>query len=60
VKRLVTEGSFAVTREQLGGYFLVDAKYLDEALVSRRVFRWRAKGTVEARPVIEIPGSPSE
>jgi hypothetical protein len=58
VKRLVTEGPFAETREQLGGYFLIDAE--DLALVSRRVFRWRAKGTVEAKPVIEIPGSPSE
>ncbi len=31
-KRLVTDGPFAETREQLGGYFLVDAKDLDEAL----------------------------
>ena len=31
-KRLVTDGPFAETREQLGGYFLIDAKDLDEAL----------------------------
>ena len=31
-KRLVTDGPFAETREQLGGYFLVDAKDLDEAI----------------------------
>jgi hypothetical protein len=31
-KRLVTDGPFAETREQLGGYFLVDAKNLDEAI----------------------------
>jgi hypothetical protein len=60
VKRLVTDGPFAETREQLGGYFLIDAKDLDEALVSPRVFRWRAKGTVEVRPVIEIPGLPAD
>ena len=31
-KRLVTDGPFAETREQLGGYFLIDAKDLDEAI----------------------------
>jgi hypothetical protein len=31
-KRFVTDGPFAETREQLGGYFLVDAKHLDEAI----------------------------
>src|SRR5690348_8809126 len=31
-KRLVTDGPFAETREQLGGYYIVDAKNLDEAL----------------------------
>src|SRR3569833_4152548 len=31
-RRLVTDGPFAETREQLGGYFMVDAKDLDEAL----------------------------
>jgi hypothetical protein len=58
-KRLVTDGPFAETREQLGGYFLIDAKDLDEALgVAARVPMAR-KGTVEVRPVIEIPGLPT-
>ena len=55
-KRLVTDGPFAETREQLGGYFLIDAKSLDEAIdIAARVpgSRW---GTVEVRPIIEVPG----
>ena len=58
-KRLVTDGPFAETREQLGGYFLVDAKDLDEALaIAARIpgARW---GTVEVRPVVEITGRTS-
>ena len=59
-KRLVTDGPFAETREQLGGYFLIDAKDLDEALgVAGRIPMAR-KGTVEVRPVIEIPVLPAE
>ncbi|GJL63427.1 MAG: hypothetical protein NPIRA04_20810 [Nitrospirales bacterium] len=59
-KRLVTDGPFAETREQLGGYFLVEAKNLDEAIdVAARIPMAR-KGTVEVRPVIDIPGLPTE
>jgi hypothetical protein len=59
-KRLVTDGPFAETREQLGGYFLVDAKDLDEALsIAARIPGARA-GTVEVRPVIELTGLPQE
>jgi hypothetical protein len=57
-KRVVTDGPFAETREQLGGYFLVDAKDLDEALgIAARIPGARA-GTVEVRPVIEVAGLP--
>ena len=57
-KRLVTDGPFAETREQLGGYFLIDARDLDEAIdVAGRIPGAR-KGTVEIRPVLEIPGLP--
>ena len=58
-KRLVTDGPFAETREQLGGYFLIEAKDLDEAIgIAGRIpaGRW---GTVEIRPVMEIPGLPT-
>ena len=58
-KRLVTDGPFAETREQLGGYYLIDAKDLDEAIgIAARIpgTRW---GTVEIRPILEIPGLPT-
>jgi hypothetical protein len=57
-KRLVTDGPFAETREQLGGYFLVDAKDLDEAITIAARIPGAKKGTVEIRPVMEIPGLP--
>jgi len=58
-KRLVTDGPFAETREQLGGYFLVEAKDLDEAItIAARIPAGR-KGTVEIRPVLEISGLPT-
>ena len=58
-KRMVTDGPFAETREQLGGFFLIDAKNLDEAInIAGRIpaGRW---GTVEIRPVLEIAGLPA-
>ena len=57
-KRLVTDGPFAETREQLGGYFLIEAKDLDEAIAVASRIPMAHKGTVEVRPVIEIPGLP--
>jgi hypothetical protein len=57
-KQLVTDGPFAETREQLGGYFLVEAKNLDEAIEIAGEIPAARKGTVEIRPVVEIPGLP--
>ena len=57
-KRLVTDGPFAETREQLGGYFLIDAKNLDEAIAIAGRIPMARRGTVEVRPVMEIPGLP--
>jgi hypothetical protein len=57
-KRLVTDGPFAETREQLGGYFLIEAKNLDEAIAVAAKIPMARKGTVEVRPVIEIPDLP--
>jgi hypothetical protein len=57
-KRVVTDGPFAETREQLGGFFLIDVQDLDEAIdIAARVpaGRW---GTVEIRPVVEVPTLP--
>lgn len=58
-KRLVTDGPFAETREQLGGYFLVEANNLDEAIGIAARIPMARKGTVEVRPVIDIPGLPT-
>ena len=59
-KRLVTDGPFAETREQLGGYFLVDAKNRDEALeIAARIPGARI-GVVEVRQVTEVEGLPGE
>ena len=57
-KRQVTDGPFAETHEQLGGYYLVDAKDLDEAIGIAARIPGARKGTVEVRPVIEISGLP--
>jgi hypothetical protein len=57
-KRLVTDGPFAETREQLGGYFLIEGKDLDEAITIAARIPMARKGTVEVRPVIEISGLP--
>ena len=59
-KRLVTDGPFAETREQLGGFFLIDVQDLDQAMdIAARIpaGKW---GTVEIRPVKEIPGLPAD
>lgn len=59
-KPLVTDGPFAETREQLAGYFLIDAKDLDEAVrIAARIPGGRI-GTVEVRPLRHITGLPGE
>ncbi|HEV2275903.1 MAG TPA: YciI family protein [Acidobacteriaceae bacterium] len=57
-KRLVTDGPFAETREQFGGYFLIEAQNLDEAIGIAEKIPSARLGTVEIRPVIETPGLP--
>ena len=59
-KRLVTDGPFAETREQLGGYFLIEAGNLDEAIGIAARIPMARKGTVEVRPVKEIAGLPAD
>jgi len=59
-RKIVTDGPFAETREQLGGYYLIEGKNLDEAIqIAERIpgARW---GTVEIRPVMEISGLPQD
>jgi len=57
-KRLVTDGPFAETREQLGGYFLIEAKDRDEAIAIAERIPGATWGTVEVRPVVELPDLP--
>ena len=54
-KRQTTDGPFAETREQLGGYYLVDAKDLDEAIgIAARIPGARTGG-IEVRPIMPTP-----
>lgn len=57
-RRLVTDGPFAETREQLGGYYLVDAPDLDNALSIAARIPMARRGTIEVRPLIELDGLP--
>jgi hypothetical protein len=50
-KKLVTDGPFAETREQLGGYFLIEARDLDEAIAIAERIPSARKGTIEIRPL---------
>jgi hypothetical protein len=47
----ITDGPFAETREQLGGYYLVDAKNLDEAIAIAARIPGAKYGSIEVRPV---------
>jgi len=59
-KRLLIDGPFAETREQLGGYYLINAANLDEAIgIAERIPGARF-GTIEIRPVMEITGLPEK
>ena len=58
-KSLITDGPFAETHEQLGGYFLIDAEDLDEAIAIAERIPMARRGTVEIRPVIEIADLPT-
>ncbi len=59
-KRIVTDGPFAETREQLGGYYLIEARDLDEALEIAETIPPVRFGTIEIRPVMEIVGRPDK
>lgn len=54
-RSLVTDGPFAETGEQLGGYYLVEARDLDEAISMASRIPSARLGTVEVRPVAPIP-----
>jgi hypothetical protein len=59
-KQLVIDGPFAETREQLGGYFFINAANIDEAIdIAARIPGARI-GTVEIRPIMEMAGLPEK
>jgi hypothetical protein len=59
-KAVVTDGPFAETREQLGGFFIVNAANLDEAIEMAGQIPAGRWGTVEIRPILEISGLPEK
>jgi hypothetical protein len=58
-KRIVTDGPYAETHEQLAGYFLFDANDLNEAIGIAALVPGARIGTVEIRPVRDVPGLPT-
>jgi hypothetical protein len=56
--RVTTDGPFAETTEQLGGYYLIDVANLDEAIAVAGRIPAANKGTVEIRPLFELSGLP--
>jgi len=53
-KTMTTDGPFAETREQLGGYYLVDAKDLDEAIALAARIPSAQIGSIEVRPIMKM------
>lgn len=54
-KREITDGPFAETTEQMGGYYIIDVENLDEAIAVASRLPPAKKGTVEIRPVFPLP-----
>lgn len=54
---LVTDGPFAETKEEFGGFYLIEAANLDEAIKWAAKIPGAVRGTIEVRPVWETPGS---
>ena len=57
---VVTDGPFAETKEQLGGYFLIDVESLDEALEWAARLPTARRGSVEVRPIQPVPAPAGE
>jgi len=61
-KRLMTDGPFAETREQLGGYTIFEAENLDEALAMASGFltpETKVPVSLEVRPIVDFPDTPA-
>jgi hypothetical protein len=59
-KRVVTDGPFAETKEQLGGYFLIDATDLDAAIAIAARIPMARRGTIEVRPIVQLADLPAD
>lgn len=57
-KAVVSDGPYAETKEQLGGYFLIDVDTLDEAIAIAAKIPGARRGTAEIRPLLEVDGLP--
>tara|TARA_A100001391_G_scaffold168075_1_gene128547 strand:- start:762 stop:1148 length:387 start_codon:yes stop_codon:yes gene_type:complete len=57
-RRQITDGPFAETTEQLGGYYIIDVDDLDEAIAIAARLPPAKKGTVEIRPLLDLPELP--
>jgi hypothetical protein len=55
-RTLITDGPFAETHEHLGGYYVLDCRNLDEALELAALCPMAAEGSIEVRPIAEVPG----
>jgi len=59
-EQLVTDGPFAETKEQLGGFYLVETESIDEAIAHAAKIPSARLGSIEVRPVLQIPaGAPA-
>jgi hypothetical protein len=59
-KRLMTDGPFAETREQLGGYTIIEARDLDDAIaIASGFIATSSIATIEVRPIVEFAGTPA-
>jgi hypothetical protein len=59
-KAMTTDGPFAETREQLGGYYLIECANLDEAIEAASRIPSVDSGSIEIRPIMETGGTPAE
>ena len=57
-KKIVSDGPYAETKEQLGGYFLIDVSSLEEAIAIAARIPGARRGTAEIRPLMEVTGLP--
>lgn len=55
-RTLITDGPFVETREHLGGYYVLDCKNLDEALELAALCPMAEQGSIDVRPLVQVPG----